>query len=225
MLEPRIALTLHPPALTSGGAEVLKWLAFVLMVGDHVNALMLGRSEPALYAAGRLVLPIFAFVLAYYVAQGGEPSARRVLKRLVVWAVLTQPIYMVVRPDFALNVLFTLALGLALAQYGFEDARGDQRVAVWLSAAMLGYFAEFAWFGIWLIVAVHRWCRAPSQERAWLVLAALIVLSLPNRNAWALAAIPVILLVGTANVPVPRASRIFYALYPIHFAVIALATR
>ena len=51
--------------MTSGGRELLKWVALLLMTGDHINTILFHGSAPWLGHAGRVVFPIFAFVLAW----------------------------------------------------------------------------------------------------------------------------------------------------------------
>jgi TraX protein len=57
--------------LNSGTLEALKCLALLLMTLDHVNKHLLHGSVPELFAAGRLALPLFGFVLGYNLARPG----------------------------------------------------------------------------------------------------------------------------------------------------------
>jgi hypothetical protein len=56
--------------LANGSLEALKWLALLLMLGDHVNKYLLHDAVPVLFDAGRLVMPIFAVVLGYNLGRG-----------------------------------------------------------------------------------------------------------------------------------------------------------
>jgi hypothetical protein len=90
----------HPLAgftLDAGSREALKWAAAILMVLDHVNAYLLGGSNPALYALGRLAFPLFAVVLAYNLATADMAALRRVLGRVVVFGLAAQPLTMLLR--------------------------------------------------------------------------------------------------------------------------------
>lgn len=51
--------------ISNDSLELLKWIALVLMTGDHVNKFLLSSSNVVLFSLGRTVLPIFIFVLAY----------------------------------------------------------------------------------------------------------------------------------------------------------------
>ena len=61
--------SLRPLVLSSGAVEILKWTAAALMVGDHINKYLLHGSEPLLFDAGRLAMPLFAIVLGYNLAR------------------------------------------------------------------------------------------------------------------------------------------------------------
>ena len=57
--------------MADGTIEGLKWLALVLMTGDHVNKYLFNATLPVLFEAGRIALPLFVFVLAYNLARPG----------------------------------------------------------------------------------------------------------------------------------------------------------
>ena len=74
--------------LSSGALEALKWLALLLMTLDHVNKHLLHASVPELFAAGRLALPLFGFVLGYNLARPGALASggySRTARRLAVF--------------------------------------------------------------------------------------------------------------------------------------------
>ena len=74
--------------LSSGTLEALKWLALLLMTLDHVNKHLLHASVPELFAAGRLALPLFGFVLGYNLARPGALASggySRTARRLAVF--------------------------------------------------------------------------------------------------------------------------------------------
>ena len=74
--------------LSSGTLEALKWLAFLLMTLDHVNKHLRHALVPELFAAGRLALPLFGFVLGYNLTRpGGLASGgySRTARRLAIF--------------------------------------------------------------------------------------------------------------------------------------------
>lgn len=50
-------------AATLPGIELVKWVALLLMVGDHTNAYLAKYSIPYLYELGRIAFPLFALIL------------------------------------------------------------------------------------------------------------------------------------------------------------------
>ena len=77
--------------LSSGTLETLKWLALLLMTLDHVNKHLLHASVPELFAAGRLALPLFGFVLGYNLARPGalvNGGYSRTARRLAIFGTI-----------------------------------------------------------------------------------------------------------------------------------------
>ncbi|MFL7985039.1 TraX family protein, partial [Xanthomonas vasicola] len=78
--------------MTSSGREALKWIALVLMTGDHVAKVLFGGYVPVLSELGRIAFPVFALVMAYNLAQPRADYAKSVL-RLAGWGLLAQPFH------------------------------------------------------------------------------------------------------------------------------------
>lgn len=51
--------------MTSSGREAMKWIAVLLMTGDHVAKMLCGGYIPGVSEAGRVAFPLFALVMAY----------------------------------------------------------------------------------------------------------------------------------------------------------------
>ena len=209
--------------LGDGTIEALKWLALALMVLDHVNTFLYQRSLPGAFQAGRVVFPIFAFVLACNLAR---PDAlqrgvhRRVMARLALFAVLATPAHwMLVGHWWPLNILVTLLAG-TIVVWGLE--RGDAAGGACAVAAFVvgGLVGDYLYPGVAMTVAAWSYCRQPSPGKLmlWIVFTASLVMV--NFNLWALAAVPVILLATRVELRVPRLRWLFYALYPIHLTVL-----
>ena len=87
-----------------------------------------------------------------------------------------------------------------------------------------GCIVEGNWFAVAVCMTAYHYCQSPTALRLSLVIASLVVLGLfINRNPWALAVLPVILLAQHANISLKRQRHFFYGFYPAHLAVIALA--
>jgi hypothetical protein len=120
--------------------DLVKVLAAVLMLGDHINSALYDPPELLVWRFGRIAFPLFCLVLAVHIARGMD--ARTHVARLLVFGVLTQPIFAAAFPwsPREANILFTLAAGAALAQ----SLAGRPP---WLRHCVfaLGVFAIFRW--------------------------------------------------------------------------------
>lgn len=92
--------------------DIIKVLALMTMVVDHINTLFLTHPDPLLYAAGRMVFPLFTFIWAINVLRDPERLQIRA-NRLWIWALITQPAFILAfqhqMPWYALNILFVFA--------------------------------------------------------------------------------------------------------------------
>lgn len=203
--------------MTSGGRELLKWVALVLMTGDHVNKALFGGQLPALTEAARVVFPIFAVVLCYNLATSPSAGATlRAYRRLLVAGVIVQPFHALAFGYWLpLNVLFSLALGI----YVCTSQSFARALLVWLVG---GLFVDYQWTGPALMLAVCVWLRRPGHWQAWLLLAAAFgALCWYNGNAWALLALPMLWWLGRLEVEVPRWRWTFLGYYGGHLAILA----
>ena len=216
---------LPPLHVPDGSVEALKWIALALMTGDHVNKYLFNASLPFLFEAGRLALPIFVFVLAYNLARPGaleRGAYTRTMKRLAIFGALASVPFMalggLVAGWWPLNVLFTLFVVTACVYLVEKDHKG------WAYAVFLvgGVLVEFFWPAVIFGVAVWRYRRRPDWDAVTFSLLALVALGLINRNLWALAALPLILVASRVDLSMPRLRWMFYAYYPLHLGALWL---
>jgi hypothetical protein len=102
VLQPRTARVASSSArrliIADGSLEVLKWLALSLMVLDHVNKFVFREGSAVLFDLGRMVMPLFGFVLMYNLARQGaleQGVHLRVMRRLLVFGTLATPFFLV----------------------------------------------------------------------------------------------------------------------------------
>lgn len=218
--------------MTSSGRELLKWLAVILMTGDHAAKLLYGGYVPVVSELGRLAFPIFALVMAYNLAQPGANVSKSV-KRLFVWGVIAQPVYAwAFGALLPVNVLLSFALAAACVLCA-------QNRRWWLLAVLAGplpLFVDYQWSGIVLVLAWWWFFRTPQGVRGdgtiwiavvrlWLAFAAFVPLCLYNGNPWALAALFPMYWLGdpARRLPAVRRTRwAFYGYYVIHLAFLSL---
>lgn len=96
-----------------GGLEAVKWLALAAMLVDHVDLIVLGRSQPWMYEVGRFALP--AFAVAFGIGLARSRDAMAVGLRLIAPALVAQIAWEFAgRPD-PVNILVTFfACAMAL---------------------------------------------------------------------------------------------------------------
>ena len=216
---------LHVP---DGTVEALKWLALALMTGDHVNKYLFNGTLPFLFEAGRLALPIFVFVLAYNLARPGafeRGAYTRTMKRLAVFGAVASLPFIALGGLAAgwwpLNVLFTLLVVTACA-YLVEQGRPLHLVGAGLVFLVGGGLVEYWWPAVAFGLAVWSYRKRPTWAAAAVALLACAALWFINRNLWALASLPLLLVASRVDLPMPRLRWAFYAYYPLHLAALWL---
>ena len=130
---------------------MFKILAMVLMVVDHVGLFFF--PDMAIFRIiGRLSFPLFAFGIAY-----GYTKTKNVIKygeRLLLLALISQPIFFLLFHNGTLNICFTLFIGL-MAIFIF-----DKQKKAWLKflslllLLLLSYWlkVEYGAYGVLMIL-------------------------------------------------------------------------
>ncbi|MET0657152.1 MAG: TraX family protein [Steroidobacteraceae bacterium] len=216
-----------PVRVAPGTLEALKWLGMVLMALDHVNKFLIGGSSPVLFDLGRLVMPVFGFVLMYNLARPGAFEAGvhvRVMQRLLLFGALSTPMFVALVGWWPLNILFMLLLSTAITLLIEHGGRMHTALAV-LSFVLAGAVVEFWWFGVVTCLGAWAYCRKPTAGRLVLWTLSLASLWLINRNFAALAVLPILLVATHVDLPLARHRWLFYAFYPAHLAVTWLAMK
>jgi hypothetical protein len=105
----------------------IKILAALFMLMDHV-CYVLVPNLLILHYFGRLSFPLFAWLLA----EGAKHTrnAYRYGSRLLIAAIITQPIYTVVFKSSSLNILFTLLIGLVMLRLVRRYPRLAQQISI-----------------------------------------------------------------------------------------------
>lgn len=218
-----------PPrvVIADGSLEALKWLSLGLMVLDHVNKFLLGESSVVLFDLGRMVMPLFGFVLMYNLTRP-DAMARgvhlRVMRRLLVVGAMATPVFLMLVGSWPLNILFMLLLSTGVVW--LIERGGAIRIAIAaLLFMMAGAFVEFWWFGLLCCLGAWAFCRRPTPGRLVCWTLATASLWIVNRNFAAVAALPLIWAASRVEIPMKRRRWLFYGAYPAHLAVIWLWQR
>ncbi|MGL6197713.1 MAG: TraX family protein [Lachnospiraceae bacterium] len=207
----------------------IKVLAIVLMVIDHVGAILLPQYR-ILRIIGRLSFPLFAFLLV--VGFHYTRDVWRYFLRLLIFGLLSEVIY-----DLAFrgtwlefsqqNIFFTLALGV-LMLIVFEKSFGWLAMIMGAVICMLAadlICCDYRSGGLILILFIHLTFGQPAWSRALSVIAGNAVVAFPTFGIQVyggLAAIPVALYNGKEG---PKMKYFFYLFYPLHLLILYLIKR
>jgi TraX protein len=212
--------------VADGTIEALKWLAVALMAIDHANKYLADGKMVWAFTAGRVCLPLFCFVLAYNLTRAGVLEGAgftRVMKRTFGVGVLATPAFIALGGLlfywWPLNIMFTLCVATLMLMFVARGGMGNYLLAA-LVFLLGGALVEFWWLGLALCLASWRYCKAPGVMSFVLLFTATASLYFINRNGWALAALPIILVAPFVAIHCPRVRFGFYIFYPLHLALL-----
>ncbi len=220
--------------LSSGQIEILKILAILFMVIDHVNRIIYDGEQLWMLAVGRMAFPLFCFIAAYHYEKPLR-NFRKYVISLLVFGAISQPIYAWALNPNQLNIFFTLAAGLMAIwfydnhQRFFSNLNKPQRIAGWAGVTVLwlliGFTVDYHQAGILLIPCIVLWLRYQTDLILFCVLLATLVANyLMFYSIVGLLAYGLIFVVALMPLPIPRLPRYFYyAFYPGHLLLLKLA--
>jgi len=215
--------------------ELLKWIALVAMTIDHYGKIVEPSYFAATHAIGRMAYPLFTWIIASRLA-ANPALTPKYLSWLLVWALLSQPVYVIAGKEWMQwNIMFTLFFGV-LAYVGIDAVRQHKRwqaTAFFAAASVGSLFADYSPFGVMLIpvlaICLQRRENAALSALAPLSLAANITTAAPYFSLLDLPAglsAPVVYLARLNQVPIPRLPKLFfYAYYPAHIYLLHLTDR
>ncbi|CAM3923996.1 TraX family protein [Pseudomonas reidholzensis] len=226
--------------MRSAGLDLVKWLAMLSMLADHLRFLWPGAD--GLFIVGRLAFPLFCLALALNVQRSAAsvwpaPNSGRYLGWLLAFAVLSEgPYRWLDTGSQTLNVIPTLALGLLVA-WGVHHAQAGARVLAIGAAVFAAFYSEQLMYGLPGVLLPAAVLIAYRQGGAAWLLPSLLAMAGNLTNSWlrehplqplallvlttAALAVPLgVLLVRQAHWPAPRVGRWGYGFYPLHLLVI-----
>ncbi len=204
------------------------------MAIDHWGKVVAPELFTPTHAVGRLSFPLFAALVG--IRLGLRPErAGRYARRLLPWAIVSQPVVVVVagRPWHEGNILFTLLAGVAatvlLAR--FAEGRGRPAAAAGLVlVAGLSLCVEYGPIGVAIVPLVAVLARRSERGALWATgpagLAANAVPAVPPLVPIDLFALGSSLVLAASVTLRPRLPRLpthlFYAFYPAHLLALHL---
>lgn len=211
-------------AISSGSIEALKWSGMLFMTIDHANRIFFNQQFYQAYCAGRLAMPLFAFVFAYNLARV-EPISlemyNKTLMRLIFFGVLATPAYIAmnhIQRWFPLNILFAFLIVLSML-YLYDKGKWSLSICIFLIG---GIFVEYSWSVLLLCASFWLFSKKPSVIAILPGLAGYSLLYILNDNNWGLAALPIIFLATQVDLKIPRWHYFFWIYYPAHMTLFYL---
>ncbi|MGC1183181.1 TraX family protein [Legionella sp.] len=214
--------TIH---INSGSMEAIKWIALLSMTIDHLNRFFFDTTIYSAYCAGRLAMPLFAFIFAYNLAQ---PDAlprglySKATQRLLFFGLLATPAYIAMRQDiWPLNIMFTLAAA-TVSLFFYEQGNSRGRLISFSIFLISGPFVEYLWIGNFFCITAWFYCKRPSITRLLTCLVAYLFLGELNGNHWAVLSLVFIIAATKIKIKLPRIRHFFYYYYPAHLWIMYL---
>lgn len=147
--------------ITSTHLEFIKWIAIVSMTLDHFGRILLENNLICL-SIGRIAFPLFAFLIAYnYIFNTSNKF--NYIKRLFIFALISQPFFMYAFGFNNLNIMFTLSFSLIFI-YLFEYFEKNSKnkiekyigcIVILFLIGFIGFFVDYIHFGILLVILFY----------------------------------------------------------------------
>lgn len=209
----------------NGAVELLKWIALVLMTGDHIDTALFDRTFWVLSEAGRIAMPLFAAVFGYNLARPGQSieHARKLRNKLLLVGVIAYPFHImaVAHNWIALNILFAFAVAVQIEMWWRQD-RSNNAPKIVALFVLSGFVLEFAWVAPALVLAWAAFWRRPHSTQLLVLVAVYVGLVVVNGNWWCFLSLPITCLAVWLDPKICRSRNLFWIYYPAHLVVLAV---
>lgn len=194
------------------------------MTLDHINTYALNGRYPALFEAGRLVMPIFSFVLAYNLARPAKAGVhKRIITRLLIAGGVAMPFFTALHAFslFPLNIMFTLALSTACI-YLLECQ--EKTYLIFGVLFVFGTLVEYFYPAVLFTIFAWQYCHTGQKQHILWMLLTIYPIGLLNGSMTGSFALLVIYTASKIklNFEIPRCKTFFYSYYPAHLSLIYL---
>lgn len=214
--------------LNNSQIELLKYIAFFLMIGDHYSNLFL-TDENILKYLGRIVFPLFSFVLVYnYIFN--TTNKKKYIIRIFLFALISEPFYQFAFNEYfshySMNILFSLGIGLFLL-YIYEEYK-EWKIMYLIIFPFLIIFNFYISYGIqsiFLILSLYFFLKKNNIFNFIILCLSIFLLNIFLSiliSLIGLFSILVIYIVSKININIYRNKYIFYIFYPLHLLLLKL---
>ncbi|MBR6541929.1 MAG: hypothetical protein IKT73_01850 [Anaerotignum sp.] len=203
--------------MTKEQRQFIQCMAALTMLIDHIGAIFF-PTVIGFRAIGRLSFPLFAFGIAQGVAYTSD--FRKYFLRILIAAVISQPIYLKAFGVSSLNPLFMLAWGAAALCFWKQEKKAVTGILL-LGSVFVDM--SYGWYGVWTIFFFGFYGMKDSMcfygqviinvlygliKGSWVQILSLFSFSFLD-GKWRIQAL---------SKPLPR--YFFYVFYPLHLLVL-----
>lgn len=201
------------------------------MLLDHIDRIIYSQSFSLMTVIGRFAFILFAFILAYNYAFNSRNKIAY-LKRLLLFAIISQPFYIYAFGFSKLNIFFTLWLGLGIVWlYEHRTNVINQWIIGYALILILffGHYIEYHIMGVLLVISSFTYIKTPSVINLSIMLSiAFLTNNLFQLNKdtiifslMGVMSYLIIFFIKQLNPPViPINKWLFYCFYPLHLIII-----
>ena len=216
--------------------DLLKLVAIIAMTADHISTYLMEHGTNA-YEICQFFGNFTIVIMSYFIVQGLKytHSVRRYAIRMLVWAVISQFPYYLLRHDSGLNVLVTL-LGSLIAVHLLNKKGWGYYVIAFVVFLPISLFTDWAFLPLVFTMIFYE---ADKHNKRWLPIVLLPVVMfftrllissesvaryLSESAAFAIITTVIYLLRGRTETKAKGMipGFVFYAYYPFHLAVVWL---
>lgn len=218
---------------------VLKIIACITMVCDHIRYVIPETNIPLTQVLGRMSYPLFAFLITEGYTH--TKDLKKYYIRIIIFAIISQIPFMLYRKlvgDWKiLNIMFTLLLGLVAINI-YDKGKSFISSMLVIGIIVLGSVikVDYRWWGVSVVVVfyIFRNNKFLSVITYWLVTFMYYYLQCGNRIVYNITLMrylissligPVIIILLYNGKPGKKIKYFFYWFYPIHMLVLYWMSR
>lgn len=212
--------------VTHWQSNLVKLVAMATMLVDHIGVVFFPNVS-LWRIVGRIAFPLFAYQLG--VGYDHTSDTKKYALRLLLFALLSQLPYYLVRQEWMLNIFFTLLLGFGAISL-YRHNKHNWLLLYLLAVTIITYVVpyDFGGYGV-LIILLFYIVTTPSLLAGSVAALSLLFLTVPEGyiQMFIVLAFPVLWGIKQVRLPAQMETGlshvnkwVFYAFYPLHLSLL-----
>ncbi len=191
-------------------SNYIKVIAMIAMLIDHISAYL--WPVQIMRIIGRIAFPIFAYQIG--IGYQSTSSKKNYIKRMLIFAFISQIPYHLLNNDFQLNILFLFVIGIWTISLIEKKSYHFLAFPIALSSIV-----SFGFYGLVVILIFYFLRDKINQAVSFFSANLAYILNVESMQIFSLLALPIIFNpLGRLNIP----RNLFYFFYPSHLLLIYL---